>query len=161
MIYEALKGYNVTVLAYGQTSSGKTHTVSGNDEYPGLIVLTAKLLFKSLKFLVTTEGIKKVPAPHYNEGNFTERRTQVTISFLEIYNESVNDLLDRTKKNLEVREDRNGDVFVDGLTKKVVTCEEEFLSCMHEGDAIRRSAETNANIHSSRSHTIFRIQVEI
>jgi centromeric protein E len=161
MIYDALKGYNVTILAYGQTSSGKTHTISGTDEYPGLIVLTAKSLFKSLKYLVTPEGINAMPAPHNNEVNFTERRTQVTISFLEIYNESVNDLLNCTKRNLEVRENRNGDVIVDGLTNKVVTCEEEFLTCMHEGDAIRMSAETRANIHSSRSHTVFRIQVEI
>jgi kinesin family protein 18/19 len=42
MLYNALKGYNVTILAYGQTSSGKTHTISGTNEHPGLIVLTAK-----------------------------------------------------------------------------------------------------------------------
>jgi centromeric protein E len=161
MIFDALKGYNVTILAYGQTSSGKTHTISGTDEFPGLIVLTAKSLFKSLNYLVTPEGITAMPAPHNHEVNFTDRRTQVTISFLEIYNESVNDLLNCAKRNLEVRENRNGDVIVDGLTNKVVTCEEEFLTCMREGDAIRMSAETRANIHSSRSHTVFRIQVEI
>lgn len=45
MIQDALKGYNVTILAYGQTSSGKTHTIVGTDDFPGLIVLAAKSLF--------------------------------------------------------------------------------------------------------------------
>lgn len=136
-MHDALKGYNVTILAYGQTSSGKTHTISGTDHYPGLIALTAKSLFKSLKYLITTEGIIAMPAPHNNEVNFTDRRTQVTISFLEIYNESVNDLLNSTKRNLEVRENKDGDVIVEGLTNKIVTCEEEFLNCMREGESIR------------------------
>jgi centromeric protein E len=161
MISDALKGYNVTILAYGQTSSGKTHTISGTDEFPGLIVLTAKSLFKSLEYLVTPEGITAMPAPHNNEVNFTDRRTQVTVSFLEIYNESVNDLLNNGKRNLEVRENKIGDVIVEGLTLKTVICEDEFMNCMREGESVRMSAETRANIHSSRSHTVFRIQVEI
>jgi len=75
-----------------------------------------------------------MPAPHNNEVNFTDRRTEVTISFLEIYNESVNDLLNSAKRNLEVRENKNGDVIVEGLTLKTVTCEEEFMSCLREGE---------------------------
>lgn len=98
-----------------------------------------------------------MPAPHNNEVNFTARRTQVTISFLEIYNEGVNDLLNSTKRNLEVRENKNGDVIVDGLTHKIVTCEEEFINCLREGEQIKMLAETKQNTHSSRSHTVFRI----
>ncbi len=161
MLYNALKGYNVTILAYGQTSSGKTHTISGTNECPGLIVLTANSLFKNLKYLVTPEGINSMPAPHNNEVNFTERRTHVTISYLEIYNENVNDLLDGSKRNLEVRENKSGDVIVEGLTHKIVTCQEEFMECLRDGELVRIFAETKANVNSSRSHTVFRIQVEI
>ena len=53
----ALKGYNVTVLAYGQTSSGKTHTIRGNMEAPGIIPLTAKELFRTIEYLKSPEGI--------------------------------------------------------------------------------------------------------
>jgi len=84
--------------------------------------------------LITPAGITAMPAPHNNEVNFTDRRTEVTISFLEIYNESVNDLLNSAKRNLEVRENKNGDVIVEGLTLKTVTCEEEFMSCLREGE---------------------------
>ncbi len=59
-----------------------------------------------------------MPAPHNNEVNFTDRSATVSISYLEIYNENVNDLLNSSKRNLEVRENKNGDVFVDGLTNK-------------------------------------------
>jgi centromeric protein E len=161
MLFNALKGYNVTILAYGQTSSGKTHTISGNSESPGLIVLAANTLFKNLQYLVTPEGINAMPAPHNNEVNFTDRSTRVTISYLEIYNENVNDLLDGSKRNLEVRENKSGDVLVEGLTLKTVTCQEEFMECLREGESVRMFAETRANTNSSRSHAIFRIQVEI
>lgn len=53
MIMNALKGYNVTILAYGQTCSGKTYTISGNSHSPGIISLTADELFKSLNYLVS------------------------------------------------------------------------------------------------------------
>jgi hypothetical protein len=121
MLHNALKGYNVTILAYGQTSSGKTHTVRGTDESPGLIHLTANSLFKWLDFLVTKTGIREMPAPHNFEADFTDRKYYVTISYLEIYNENVNDLLDGTKRNLEVRENKNGEVLVENLTMKKVS----------------------------------------
>jgi len=93
MLHNALKGYNVTILAYGQTCSGKTHTIRGTQENPGLIVLTANELFEKLQYLITPEGINAMPAPHNNEAGFTDRVITVTISYLEIYNENVNDLL--------------------------------------------------------------------
>ncbi len=68
--------------------------------------------------------------PLNNEENFTKRSAEVTISFIEIYNENVNDLLFSSKKNLEVREDLDGDVFVENLTTVVVTSEKQFLECM-------------------------------
>jgi len=86
---------------------------------------------------VTPEGINAMPVPHNNEVSFTDRSTTVSISYLEIYNENVNDLLDSTKRNLEVRENKNGDVLVEGLTFKTITCEEEFFECLREGESIR------------------------
>jgi hypothetical protein len=68
--------------------------------------------------MVTPEGINAMSTPHNNEVNFTDRRTTVSVSYLEIYNENVNDLLNSSKRNLEVRENKNGDVLVDGLTNR-------------------------------------------
>ena len=61
MVMNALKGYNVTILAYGQTSSGKTHTISGSESQPGLISLAANELFRALDYLVSKDGIKNLP----------------------------------------------------------------------------------------------------
>jgi centromeric protein E len=119
MVMNSLKGYNVTILAYGQTSSGKTHTISGNQTQPGLIALTGAEVFKGLSYLVSPEGIKALPlSPETKENPFIQRTASVSVTFLEIYNEVVNDLLDASKRNMEVREHKAGEVYVDGLTKK-------------------------------------------
>ena len=81
----------------------------------------------------------------------------MSVSYLEIYNENVNDLLDPTRKNLEIRESKLGDVFVEGLSQKKVISEEDFVLCIQQGELLRITAETKANRNSSRSHTVFRI----
>jgi hypothetical protein len=83
-----------------------------------------------LRSLESPEDINAMLNPLNNEENFTKRSAEVTISFIEIYNENVNDLLFSSKKNLEVREDLDGDVFVENLTTVVVTSEKQFLECM-------------------------------
>jgi len=88
------------------------------------------------------------------------RQVNVSVSYLEIYNESVNDLLDANKKNLDVREHK-GEVFVDQLTSKKVGSAGELLSYLAEGEHIRQIAETRINIKSSRSHTVFRVNIEV
>ena len=120
MIMNAIKGYNVTVLAYGQTCSGKTFTISGNQDSPGLISLTANELFKGLSYLLSPEGIINLPISQELKENYPqiERTVNVEVSFLEIYNENVNDLLDNTKRNLEVRETKSGEIVVEALTRK-------------------------------------------
>lgn len=158
MVVNALKGYNVTILAYGQTSSGKTYTISGSGSSEGLIYLTAQELFKGLNYLSSAEGIKQYPTTP--ETRFIERQTKVRVSFMELYNECVNDLLDISKRNLEVREHRSGEVFVDTLTQKTVKSLSELMQCAADGDQVRVFAETKANKNSSRSHTIFRISLE-
>ena len=147
MMANSLKGYNVTVLAYGQTSSGKTFTIRGNGESPGIIHLTSKELFKWIDYLKTPEGIAmslknehgdslNIPSQDsmfFNSGEaigldgrasdadensgMIDRKITLGVSYMEIYNESVNDLLDSNKTNLELREHK-GEVFVDQLTTR-------------------------------------------
>src|SRR5574343_125616 len=82
LIESSLEGINCTIFAYGQTSSGKTYTIRSTPEEPGLIVQSLKFIFDSIKSDPSSYSIK--------------------ISYLEVYNEQINDLLDATKTNLEI-----------------------------------------------------------
>ena len=83
-----------------------------------------------------------------------KRKITLSVSYLEIYNESVNDLLDPTRKNLEVREHK-GEVQVERLTTRKITSLHEIQNLLAEGDKVRIFAETRMNSKSSRSHTVF------
>lgn len=140
-----LNGYNGTVLAYGQTSSGKTHTMEGprldSAKLQGIIPRMVRTIF---------EGV--VNAPDHLE--FT-----VKTSFIEIYLERIRDLLDPTRENLNVREVKGQGVLVDGAAEVYVSSEEEVMNVMRAGANNRHIAETKMNQRSSRSHSIFIVTV--
>ncbi|CAK1551612.1 unnamed protein product [Leptosia nina] len=138
IVKAALAGFNGTIFAYGQTSSGKTYTMTGTDESPGIIPLAVSNLF---------EMIKDIP----------DRDFLVRVSYVEIYNESLTDLLDSEKK-VKIQDTLQG-LKVD-TTEKLTTSPEEVLNVMKEGKANRQTASTNMNDESSRSHSIFQITIE-
>ncbi|XP_039304162.1 kinesin-related protein 4 [Solenopsis invicta] len=135
----AVNGFNGTIFAYGQTSSGKTYTMMGTSEEPGIIPLAVEHIF---------DAIANIPG----------REFLLRVSYLEIYNEKVNDLLNEDS-DLKIHEDVNGQVFVK-CKEELTNCPEEVLSIMKKGNKRRRIGETNMNDRSSRSHTIFRITIE-
>lgn len=137
IIDAAVKGFNGTVFAYGQTSSGKTHTMLGTPTEPGIIPLAVNRTFDSIEETVNREFLLRV-------------------SYLEIYNEKVNDLLDPTAVDLKLREDTNGLVQVLKCKEEVANTPEIIMTIMKKGDKNRRIGETDMNERSSRSHTIFR-----
>jgi len=145
IIESAVQGYNSTIFAYGQTSSGKTHTMMGTDDEPGIIPLAVDHLF-------------------YAIDESPDREFLMQVSYLEIYNETILDLLcepsKRKQSNLRIREKETGNVFVEGLEEAVVSSPEEVINLMRMGEKNRHYGETNMNARSSRSHTIFRIIVE-
>uniref|UniRef100_A0A8C2EXU1 Kinesin-like protein n=1 Tax=Cyprinus carpio TaxID=7962 RepID=A0A8C2EXU1_CYPCA len=110
IVKDVLGGYNGTIFAYGQTSSGKTHTME--------------------------------------------------VSYFEIYMEKIRDLLDVTKTNLSVHEDKNRVPYVKGCTERFVSSPEEVMDVIDEGKSNRHVAVTNMNEHSSRSHSIFLINIK-
>lgn len=136
----AMLGVNFTVFAYGQTSSGKTHTIHGDSDSPGLIPQTLEFLFSSIAS--------------------DSRKFTFKISYLEVYNEQVNDLLDTSKKNLEIRETTDKKIYIESLTEHGVENVKQAYELLSLGESSRKFAETNMNAHSSRSHTVFRITVE-
>ncbi|XP_075213019.1 uncharacterized protein LOC142319526 [Lycorma delicatula] len=136
----SMQGFNGTVFAYGQTSSGKTFTMSGTHKHLGIIPLAINYIFYSIE-------------------NTPGREFLLRVSYMEIYNEKVNDLLEMKKKNLKLHEDSNGQVVVD-VEERVCRSSQEVMEEKYKGDKNRRIGETNMNERSSRSHTIFRIILE-
>uniref|UniRef100_A0A8C2ZTH3 Kinesin-like protein n=1 Tax=Cyclopterus lumpus TaxID=8103 RepID=A0A8C2ZTH3_CYCLU len=110
IVKDVLGGYNGTIFAYGQTASGKTHTME--------------------------------------------------VSYFEIYLDKIRDLLDVSKTNLSVHEDKNRVPFVKGCTERFVSSPDEVMDVIDEGKANRHVAVTNMNEHSSRSHSIFQINIK-
>ncbi|GER43414.1 kinesin family protein [Striga asiatica] len=164
IVNEVLEGFNCTIFAYGQTGTGKTYTMEGeckrsksgpNGELPseaGVIPRAVKQIFDTL------------------EGQNAEYSVKVT--FLELYNEEITDLLapddiskvvqeDKQKKQLPLMEDGKGGVLVRGLEEEIVTSANEIFTLLERGSAKRRTAETLLNKQSSRSHSLFSITIHI
>ncbi|CAM0904596.1 unnamed protein product [Alopecurus aequalis] len=136
----AMEGINGTVFAYGVTSSGKTHTMHGEQKSPGIIPLAVKDVFSIIQ---DTPG----------------REFLLRVSYLEIYNEVINDLLDPTGQNLRIREDAQG-TYVEGIKEEVVLSPAHALSLIASGEEHRHVGSNNFNLVSSRSHTIFTLTIE-
>ncbi|KAE9586627.1 putative plus-end-directed kinesin ATPase transcription factor C2H2 family [Lupinus albus] len=140
VVKAAMEGINGTVFAYGVTSSGKTHTMHGDQNAPGIIPLAIKDVFSMIQ---DTPG----------------REFLLRVSYLEIYNEVINDLLDPTGQNLRVREDAQG-TYVEGIKEEVVLSPGHVLSFIAAGEEHRHVGSNNFNLFSSRSHTIFTLMIE-
>ncbi|XP_076283674.1 kinesin-like protein 98A isoform X2 [Lasioglossum baleicum] len=143
VIESAFEGYNACVFAYGQTGSGKTFTMMGTPEAQGLIPRICKTLFARM-------AAGKESGASY--------RTEV--SFLEIHNERVKDLLrlDQSQSHsLRVREHPKRGPYVQDLSSHLVYDYSDIQECMVRGNTHRTTASTNMNDVSSRSHAIFTI----
>ncbi|XP_023784261.1 kinesin-like protein KIF18A isoform X2 [Cyanistes caeruleus] len=133
-----LNGYNCTVLAYGATGAGKTHTMLGSPEDPGVMYLTMMTLYKRM------DQIKE------------DKTCDVAVSYLEVYNEQIRDLLVKSGP-LAVREDGQQGVVVHGLTLHQPKSAEEILQMLDYGNKNRTQHPTDVNASSSRSHAVFQI----
>ncbi|KAJ1308525.1 hypothetical protein OPQ81_004228 [Rhizoctonia solani] len=141
-----LDGYNATVFAYGATGCGKTHTISGTDADPGIIYLTMNELFQRIKEIES------------------EQTVQVSVTFLEIYNEDIRDLLAEPgsyapRGGLTLREDKSNRVVVTGLVSRSPATAEEVKQLVLDGNTRRTQSPTHANQTSSRSHAVLQVNV--
>jgi centromeric protein E len=148
IVSSAVSGLNGTIFAYGQTSSGKTHTMQGSGTIEegtvagggGIVHMAAADIFQHVQ-------------------SQTDRVFLVRASFLEIYNEEVRDLLTSDNKTLPIREDPRRGVFVQSK-EEIVTDFSSLLDILFRGEKSRAFAATAMNERSSRSHTIFRVTIE-
>ncbi|KAI8854770.1 CENPE type kinesin-like protein [Chytridium lagenaria] len=141
LIRSCMDGVNGTIFAYGQTSSGKTHTMQGTKEEPGITILAINDLFRHIL-------------------NCPDREFLLRVSYLEIYNEVIGDLLQPGNENLKIHEDSVKGVFVGGLTEKIVVSPDDVFRLIKKGEEIRKVGDTAANERSSRSHTVIRVIIE-
>lgn len=147
IVTSVVDGLNGTIFAYGQTSSGKTYTMQGSGNLEqgsegegGIVHMAAKDIFMQI-------------------AKQSNRMFLVRVSFLEIYNEEVRDLLADSNQTLQIREDPRRGVFVQSV-EEIVTDFETLLPILIRGDKSRTFAATGMNERSSRSHTILRITIE-
>lgn len=138
-----LDGYNCTVFAYGATGSGKTFSMAGTPENPGIMARSVEYIFQSIQ-------------------NQTGRKAKICISYMEIYNEIIRDLLQPNDKSKELKivDDPQNGIIVTGLSHSYPNNTAEVLELIQIGNANRTQAPTEANANSSRSHAILQILVE-
>lgn len=146
LVESVIEGYNGTIFAYGQTGCGKTHTMMGSyesEETQGIIPKAFNHIFGCI------------------DSSDDGKKFLVRCSYLEIYNESILDLLGSDhKKKLDVKEDADKGIYVKGLTSVIVKSIPEIEKTMIAGTKNRKTGETSMNKDSSRSHSIFTIYIE-
>ena len=140
-----ITGYNGTIFAYGQTGTGKTHTITGVPKDPEMKGIMPRA-FETICAQIASDKSKQF---------------LVRVSYLEIYNESIRDLLSKKKdaSNLDLR-DKDTGVYVKDLSAFVVKDPADMMKVFMEGNINRHTAATSMNEHSSRSHSVFTITVE-
>ena len=143
LLDSVLDGYNATVFAYGATGCGKTHTITGTVQAPGVIFLTMQELFERIA------------------ERADEKVTEISLSYLEIYNETIRDLLvpGSSKQGLMLREDAHQAVSVAGLSSHRPQNVQEVMDMIVRGNEYRTMSPTDANATSSRSHAVLQINI--
>ncbi|KAL6952924.1 Kinesin-like protein KIN-7N [Sarracenia purpurea var. burkii] len=141
IIHASVEGFNGTAFAYGQTSSGKTFTMNGSENDPGIIHRAVKDIFTKIQMT-------------------NDREFLIRVSYMEIYNEEINDLFAVENQKLQIHESLERGIFVAGLREEIVSSAEQVLKLVQSGEVNRHVGATNMNVRSSRSHTIFRMVIE-
>ncbi|EQC32917.1 hypothetical protein SDRG_09448 [Saprolegnia diclina VS20] len=143
IVLSTLMGVNGTIFAYGQTSSGKTHTMTGEAGEPGILPLAVQHIFQYI-------------------ADSTDRDFLIRVSYVEIYNEVIRDLLcdDKEKgQNVKIREDPKKGIYLEAH-EEFITDFDTIMRLVDQGNARRAVGQTSMNEHSSRSHSIFQIVIE-
>ncbi|GAA5874768.1 hypothetical protein JCM8547_005206 [Rhodosporidiobolus lusitaniae] len=141
LVLDTMEGFDAVVFAYGQTASGKTFTLSGNAANPGIIPLAVSDIFSYIH-------------------DHPEKEFLLRASYLEIYNETLKDLLDPTSGPVKIRQDEKKRFFVHPLREEVVTSEAQVAALLKRGSENRHVGSTDFNERSSRSHSVFQMTIE-
>ena len=143
LIDGVLQGYNATVFAYGATGAGKTYTMIGSYSSPGIMTQSLQELFQKVSAMKEDSKFK------------------IKCSFLEVYNETIRDLLSPSSEYLDLREDPVKGMCVAGITEVGgLSSAQDIIDLLHRGNRNRTTEPTSANVTSSRSHAVLQVTVE-
>ncbi|KAK5735478.1 hypothetical protein LTR17_008176 [Elasticomyces elasticus] len=178
-----VKGYNVSVLAYGQSGAGKSYTMgtSGPQDQEdvdimGVVPRAARALFEKLNGAPTRQSGLQTPKRYSTQSNLptlgslakangTEKSWELKATYVEIYNETLRDLLvpenvsQGDRSQVAIREDTKGRILLTGLNQVPINSVEELLGALNFGSAIRQTDATAINARSSRSHAVFSLNL--
>ncbi|KAM6156428.1 kinesin-like protein KIF19 [Erethizon dorsatum] len=141
LVEGVISGYNATVFAYGPSGAGKTHTMLGMDTEPGIYLQTLTDLFQAI------------------EETRDNMDYSVSMSYLEIYNEVIRDLLNPSSGFLDLREDSKGNIQIAGITEVSTLNAQEIMQLLTRGNRQRTQEPTATNKTSSRSHAVLQVTV--
>ncbi|XP_014651096.1 PREDICTED: kinesin-like protein KIF19 [Ceratotherium simum simum] len=141
LVEGVISGYNATVFAYGPSGAGKTYTMLGTDTEPGIYLQTLTDLFRAI------------------EETRDNMDYSVSMSYLEIYNEVIRDLLNPSSGFLDLREDSRGSIQIAGITEVSTSHAEEIMQLLTKGNRQRTQELTATNKTSSRSHAVLQVTV--
>ena len=145
LVKQVINGFNATVFAYGATGTGKTYTMVGEGENWGIMIRAISDLFKMI-----------------NQDKEKEKKFVIKISYVEIYNEIIKDLLaDNKNTQLEIRTDPQKGVILQGASFKKVTNEADAYKLIMRGNKRRTETPSLLNENSSRSHAMLQIYLEV
>lgn len=179
-----VKGYNVSILAYGQSGSGKSYTMgtSGPEDQAdpkimGVVPRAAQALFEKLNGPPLRQSGLQTPKRYSTQAlptlssfaratnGATERNWTLKATYVEIYQEQLRDLLvpehvpQQDRAQVAIREDPSGRIMVTGLTQVAINSAEDLLNALNFGSSIRQTDATNINARSSRSHAVFSLNL--
>eukprot|EP01012_Entosiphon_sulcatum_P009165 TRINITY_DN1508_c0_g1_i1.p1 TRINITY_DN1508_c0_g1~~TRINITY_DN1508_c0_g1_i1.p1 ORF type:complete len:818 (-),score=141.76 TRINITY_DN1508_c0_g1_i1:89-2542(-) len=141
IVQRTFEGYNGCIFAYGQTNSGKTYTISGEGDSPGIVSLAVTDFFDHIR-------------------HRENRVSLLRVAFIEVYNEQLKDLLVDRQPNLIIQDDPCRGPAVVNLSEHVVSSLDQVLTLISLGEQRRMFGKNNVHEHASRSHTIFQLIFE-
>nr|XP_055195282.1 kinesin-like protein KIF19 [Nyctereutes procyonoides] len=141
LVEGVVSGYNATVFAYGPSGAGKTYTMLGMDAEPGIYLQTLADLFRAIEEIRDSADCS------------------VSMSYLEIYNEVIRDLLNPSSGFLDLREDSRGSIQIAGIMEVSTSNAQEIMQLLTKGNRQRTQEPTATNKTSSRSHAVLQVTV--
>lgn len=160
LIDSLINGKNVSVISYGQTGAGKTYTIEGNKQNPGLVYHSLKELFRIKEELEEEHRNSNTNSNNKNTYSHRNPVLKINLSVIEIYNDQIFNLFDESKQSLEIYEDNNNNLNIPELHPVEIHSFSDAMKLIKIANKLKTTKENNYNIKSSRSHTIFTFHIK-
>ena len=163
LIQSMIHGNNICIMSYGQTCTGKTYTIQGEEKNEGIVPRASQELFDIIQNLLKKKNNvnQKKHKNFEDKNNIYYTKYKITITIIEIYNEQVYNLLEESTPNLNLYEDSNGNLIIPDLSPININSFEEAKKLFKLAEKFRRTASTEFNERSSRSHCLYTFHLKL